>query len=51
LLVVRSPAGEELLIPFVRAYLRNVDIEGKRLEMDLPRGLLNLQARGAEDAE
>jgi 16S rRNA processing protein RimM len=51
LLVLRSAAGEELLIPFVRAYLRKMDIEAKRLEMDLPRGLLNLQARGAEDAE
>jgi 16S rRNA processing protein RimM len=51
MLVVQSPTGEELLIPFVRAYLRNMDIEGQRLEMDLPRGLLDLQARGAEDAE
>jgi len=51
LLVVRSPAGEELLIPFVRAYLRKMDLEGKRLEMDLPRGLLDLQARGREDTE
>ena len=51
LLVVHSPAGEEVLIPFVRAYLRKMDIEGKRLEMDLPRGLLNLQARGAEESE
>ena len=51
LLAVRSPAGEEVLIPFVRAYLRKVDIEGKRLEMDLPRGLLDLQSRGREDSE
>jgi 16S rRNA processing protein RimM len=51
LLVVLSPAGEEILVPFVRAYLRKMDIEGKRLEMDLPRGLLNLQARSAEDVE
>ena len=51
LLAVRSPAGEEVLIPFVRAYLRKVDIEGKRLEMDLPRGLLDLQAPGREDSE
>jgi 16S rRNA processing protein RimM len=51
LLVLRSPAGEEILIPFVRAYLRKMDIEGKRLEMDLPRGLLDLQAGAAEDAE
>ena len=51
LLVVRGPAGEEVLIPFVRAYLRKMDIEGKRLEMDLPRGLLNLQTRGREESE
>ena len=51
MLAVRSPAGEEVLIPFVRAYLRKVDIEGKRLEMDLPRGLLDLQARGREEPE
>ncbi len=43
MLVIRTPRGDELLIPFVRAYLRKVDIEGKRLEMDLPQGLLTLQ--------
>jgi 16S rRNA processing protein RimM len=44
MLVIRSPSGEELLIPFVRAYLRRVDIEAKRVEMELPEGLLTLQA-------
>jgi 16S rRNA processing protein RimM len=44
MLVVRSQAGDELLIPFVRAYLRKMDLEGKRLEMDLPEGLLAVQA-------
>ena len=43
MLVIRTPRGDELLIPFVRAYLKKVDIEGKRLEMDLPQGLLTLQ--------
>ena len=43
MLVVRTPRGDELLIPFVRAYLRKMDIEGKRLEMDLPQGLLTVQ--------
>jgi 16S rRNA processing protein RimM len=43
MLVIRTPAGEELLIPFVRAYLRKMDIEAKRLEMDLPDGLLDVQ--------
>jgi 16S rRNA processing protein RimM len=51
MLVVRSSAGDELLIPFVRAYLRKMDIEGKRLEMDLPEGLLAVQAPSQDKAE
>jgi 16S rRNA processing protein RimM len=43
MLVIRTPRGDELLIPFVRAYLRKMDIEAKRLEMDLPQGLLTVQ--------
>ncbi len=44
MLVLRTPAGGELLIPFVRAYLRKIDVEAKRLEMELPEGLLAMQA-------
>jgi 16S rRNA processing protein RimM len=44
MLVIRTPAGDELLIPFVRAYLRNIDIAAKRIEMELPLGLLAMQA-------
>ena len=44
MLVIRTPSGDELLIPFVRAYLRKIDIEAKRLEMELPVGLLAMQA-------
>jgi 16S rRNA processing protein RimM len=44
MLVIRTPAGDELLIPFVRAYLRKMDIEAKRLEMELPEGLLAMQS-------
>ena len=51
MLVVRTLAGDELLIPFVRAYLRKMDIEGKRLEMDLPEGLLAVQAPSQDKAE
>jgi 16S rRNA processing protein RimM len=51
MLVVRTPAGEELLIPFVRAYLRKMDIEAKRLEMDLPAGLLTLQEPFRNESE
>ena len=51
MLVIRTLAGDELLIPFVRAYLRKVDLEGKRLEMDLPEGLLAVQASSPDKAE
>jgi 16S rRNA processing protein RimM len=51
MLVVRTLAGEELLIPFVRAYLKKMDIEGKRLEMDLPEGLLAVQTSSQDEAE
>jgi 16S rRNA processing protein RimM len=44
MLVIRTPGGDELLIPFVRAYLRKIDLEGKRMEMELPLGLLDMQA-------
>jgi 16S rRNA processing protein RimM len=44
MLVIRTPAGDELLIPFVRAYLRKIDIKAKRMEMELPLGLLAMQA-------
>jgi 16S rRNA processing protein RimM len=44
MLVVRTQTGDERLIPFVRAYLRKIDIEAKRLEMELPVGLLAMQA-------
>ncbi len=44
MLVVRTQAGNEVLIPFVRAYLSKVNVAAKRLEMDLPEGLVAMQA-------
>jgi 16S rRNA processing protein RimM len=41
LLVVRGVAGE-VLVPFAKSYLRHIDIEGKRVEMALPQGLIEL---------
>jgi 16S rRNA processing protein RimM len=43
MLVIRGADGGELLIPFVRAYLKKVDMETGRLEMELPEGLLAAQ--------
>ena len=46
MLVIHAADGEELLIPFVRAYLRKVDLAAGRLEMELPEGLLAMQRPG-----
>lgn len=43
LLVVRG-GGKESLIPFAAAYLKAVEPEGKRIEMLLPEGMLELDA-------
>jgi 16S rRNA processing protein RimM len=40
LLVVESAEGERRLIPAVREWWREVDLEGRRLVMELPPGLL-----------
>jgi 16S rRNA processing protein RimM len=42
LVVAGAAGGEEILVPFAKAYLRRIDLEGKRLEMALPEGLLEL---------
>ena len=42
ILVVASPEGEELLIPFVKSFVVRVDTAGKRVEMLLPAGLLDV---------
>jgi 16S rRNA processing protein RimM len=43
LLAVASPKGE-VLIPFAKAYLVTMDVAGKRIEMRLPAGLLEINA-------
>lgn len=44
ILSVRLPDGDEALIPFAKAYLVKMDIAGKRIEMRLPAGLLDINA-------
>jgi 16S rRNA processing protein RimM len=51
MLVLLGKDGKELLIPFVRAYLRKIDLEAKRLEMELPEGLLAVQTDFAEEPD
>jgi 16S rRNA processing protein RimM len=45
LLVVRGAAGE-VLVPFAKSYLRKIDLTGKRVEMALPEGLVDLNTQG-----
>ena len=42
LLEVRSPEGDEILIPFAKAFLLKVDTGAKRIEMSLPKGLVEV---------
>lgn len=43
LLVVQGSGGE-VLVPFAKSFLRRLDLEGKRVEMALPEGLIDLNS-------
>jgi 16S rRNA processing protein RimM len=45
LLEVRSVEGSEILIPFAKALITKIDIQAKRIEMQLPPGLLEINQR------
>jgi len=47
LLVVRGAKGE-VLVPFTKSYLRKIDLDARRVEMELPMGLVDLSK--AEEA-
>jgi len=49
LLVVQPAGGGEILIPFAKAYLADIDVKGKRIEMRLPDGLLDINAPVSEE--
>jgi 16S rRNA processing protein RimM len=42
LLVLASPIGDEILIPFARAYLLALDLAAKSIRMSLPAGLAEI---------
>ena len=42
LLIVRSEGGKEFMVPFVESFLRGLDLQAKRIEMQLPEGMLEL---------
>ena len=47
LLVVEGAAGE-ILVPFAKSFLRQIDLEGKKVEMALPAGLVELNNRSTK---
>jgi 16S rRNA processing protein RimM len=47
----QSPEAEPALIPFIRAWLQNVDLEYRRVVMHLPPGLLALDTSAHENDE
>lgn len=51
LLVVKTAVGQEALVPFAKAFQPNFDPETKRLTMELPEGLLELNAPGGDTVE
>jgi ribosomal 30S subunit maturation factor RimM len=44
MLVIAGPEGE-VLVPFTDAFCRMVDVGGRRVEIDPPAGLLELNVR------
>ncbi|MEO6966217.1 MAG: ribosome maturation factor RimM [Acidobacteriaceae bacterium] len=49
MLAVETPDGREYSIPFAKAYLVQIDVAGRRLEMDLPPGLLDVNVPPSEE--
>jgi 16S rRNA processing protein RimM len=43
-LLVVAQGSKEILIPFAQEFIAGIDIEGKRVEMKLPAGMLELDA-------
>jgi 16S rRNA processing protein RimM len=51
LLAVTSADGDEVLIPFAKAFLISVDTEAKRIEMRLPEGLVEINRATGSPAD
>jgi 16S rRNA processing protein RimM len=44
LLIVNNDGGQEFMIPFVESFTKKLDLKAKRIEMQLPEGMLELDA-------
>ncbi len=50
LLMVKTPSGAELLVPYVKAWAPRLDLKTRTLHMELPEGLVELAQPGPEGA-
>lgn len=48
LITVRTPAGEEIFIPFNEAFIEEIDNDSREIHTALPDGLVDLNASGRE---
>ena len=44
LLVVKRRAEQEILVPYAEEFLKSADLPARRIEMQLPEGLLEVQS-------
>ncbi len=51
LLIVETAASGQVLVPFVKAFAPKIDLAANRLSMELPEGLLELNAPGSPSRE
>ena len=51
LLTLETADGEEVLIPYVQQFLVRLAVEERRIEMQLPEGLIGLNRPGKQQAE
>jgi len=42
LLIVKNQSGDEVMIPFVKAFIQHIDFANKKIHMDLPPGLVEV---------
>jgi 16S rRNA processing protein RimM len=50
LLAVRSAEGDEILVPFAKAYSLGLDVAAKSIRMELPEGLADINRKAADPA-
>ena len=50
LLVILSTDGDEILIPFAKAFLLDLDVAGKSIRMELPAGLAEINRSSSSPA-